>query len=149
MRPGGGGPTGVMPTPADSIEEFKVGTKNQTADFNASAGAQVQLVTKRGTNQWHGTGYEYYLDNFGTRTPLTITPAVPPRRRPSYHYNRFGGVYRWSDHPEGSAWRESGTSLPTTRASVSQLLHRTRAVPSDGMDRASCSSRTPTGLTAL
>src|SRR3984957_13416440 len=47
--PGGGGPTGVMPTPADTIEEFKVGTNNQTADFNASAGAQVQLVTKRGT----------------------------------------------------------------------------------------------------
>jgi hypothetical protein len=49
--PGGGGPTGVMPTPADSIEEFKVGTNNQTAVFKASAGTQVQLVTKRGQNQ--------------------------------------------------------------------------------------------------
>src|SRR6202166_4283314 len=48
--PGGGGPTGVMPTPADSIEEFKVGTNNQTADFNSSAGAQVRLITKRGTD---------------------------------------------------------------------------------------------------
>jgi hypothetical protein len=55
--PGGGAPTGVMPTPVDSIEEFKVGTTNQTADFNSSAGAQVQLVTKRGTNQIHGTVY--------------------------------------------------------------------------------------------
>src|SRR5437667_12256969 len=61
--PGGGGPSGVMPTPVDSIEEFKVGTTNQTADFNSSAGAQVQLVTKRGTNQIHGTVYEYYLAN--------------------------------------------------------------------------------------
>ena len=52
-----------MPTPADSIEEFKVGTNNQSADFNSSAGAQVQMVTRRGTNQWHGTGYWYYLDN--------------------------------------------------------------------------------------
>ncbi|HEX4543454.1 MAG TPA: carboxypeptidase-like regulatory domain-containing protein, partial [Candidatus Acidoferrum sp.] len=40
--PGGGGPSGVMPTPVDSIEEFTVGTTNQTADFNSSAGAQVQ-----------------------------------------------------------------------------------------------------------
>ena len=52
----GGGPTGVMPTPADSVEEFKVNTTNQTADFNSSAGAEVQVVTKRGTNAWHGNG---------------------------------------------------------------------------------------------
>ncbi len=54
---------GRFPTPADSVEEFKVGTTNQTADFNSSSGAQVQVVTKRGTNAWHGTAYEYYLDN--------------------------------------------------------------------------------------
>ena len=57
------GATGVMPTPQDSVEEFKVNATNQTADFNNSAGAQVEVVTKRGTNRWHGTGYEYYLDN--------------------------------------------------------------------------------------
>ncbi|HVN10132.1 MAG TPA: carboxypeptidase-like regulatory domain-containing protein, partial [Patescibacteria group bacterium] len=34
----GGGPTGVMPTPIDSIEEFKANTTGQTADFNSSAG---------------------------------------------------------------------------------------------------------------
>src|SRR5215472_4886559 len=56
--PGGGGPSGVMPTPVDSIQEFKVGTMNQTADFNGSAGAQVSMVTRRGTNTWHGTAYE-------------------------------------------------------------------------------------------
>ena len=41
-----GMPTGVLPTPIESIEEFKVGTVNQTADFNGSAGSQVQMVTK-------------------------------------------------------------------------------------------------------
>ena len=58
-----GGPTGVMPTPQDSVEEFKVNTAGQTADFNSSAGAEVKVVTKRGTNAWHGTAYEYYKDN--------------------------------------------------------------------------------------
>lgn len=86
----GGGPTGVMPTPADSVEEFKVDTANQTADFNSSAGAEVQVVTKRGTNAWHGTVYEYYLDNnFNANTwdnNVTGTPL------PSFHYNRFGGA---------------------------------------------------------
>jgi hypothetical protein len=50
----GNQPTGVMPMPIDSVEEFKVATSNQTADFNASSGMQVSIVTKRGTNAWHG-----------------------------------------------------------------------------------------------
>ena len=87
---GSGGPTGVIPTPADSIEEFKVGTNNQTADFNSSAGAQVSMVTKRGTNSWHGTAYEYYLDNnFNANTWDNNNTGTPI---PSYHYNRFGGA---------------------------------------------------------
>jgi carboxypeptidase family protein len=84
----GGGPTGVMPTPADSVEEFKVNTANQTADFNSSSGAQVQVVTKRGTNTWHGSAYDYYLDNNWNantwQNNFTKTPI------PGYHYSRFG-----------------------------------------------------------
>jgi len=80
-----------MPTPSDSVEEFKVNTTNQTADFNSSAGAQVQVVTKRGTNAYHGTAYEYYLDNnFNANSwqnNLNHTPL------PSYHYNRFGAAF--------------------------------------------------------
>lgn len=85
----GGAPTGVMPTPLDSIEEFKVNTANQTADFNSSAGAQVQVVTKRGTNSWHGTAYEYYFDN--NLNANTWDNNLSGTKLPSYHYNRGGG----------------------------------------------------------
>jgi hypothetical protein len=86
---GTAGPTGVMPTPADSVEEFKVNVAGQGADFNSSAGAQVQIVTRRGTNQWHGTAYEYYLDNnLNANTYENNFNGVPI---PSYHYSRFGG----------------------------------------------------------
>lgn len=88
--PGGGGPSGVMPTPVDSIEELRVGTTNQTADFNSSAGAQVQMVTKRGTNAWHGTGYEYYLDNNWNANSFDNNATKTPI--PSFHYNRFGAA---------------------------------------------------------
>ena len=88
--PGGGAPTGVMPTPVDSIEEFKVGTTNQTADFNSSAGAQVQLVTKRGTNQIHGTVYEYYLANNWNAN--TFDNNATGTKLPSYHYSHFGAA---------------------------------------------------------
>ena len=57
----GGNPSANVPTPVESVEEFKVSTFNQTADFNNSIGGQVQLATKRGTNQWHGSGYGYYF----------------------------------------------------------------------------------------
>src|SRR3989441_3015970 len=52
--------SGVVPTPIESVEEFRVNTFGQTADFNGSIGAQVQMVTKRGTDQWHGSGYGFY-----------------------------------------------------------------------------------------
>jgi hypothetical protein len=84
------GATGVMPTPIDSVEEFKVNITNQGADFNSSSGAQVQVVTKRGTDSWHGTVYEYYLDNnFSANTWQNNFNGVPA---PNYHYSRFGGA---------------------------------------------------------
>jgi len=82
------GPTGVLPTPSDSVEEFKVNSANQTADFNSSSGAQVQVATRRGTNAFHGSIYDYYLDNkFSANTwdnNLTGTPV------PNWHRSRFG-----------------------------------------------------------
>ena len=83
------GATGVMPTPADSVEEFKVNVAGMGADFNSSAGAQVQIVTKRGGNQWHGTAYEYYLDNnLNANTWDNNFNGLP---NASFHYSRFGG----------------------------------------------------------
>ena len=86
----GAGASGVMPTPVDSVEEFKVNTANQTADFNNSSGAQVQVVTKRGTNTWHGTAYEYYLDN--NFSANTWDNNLTGTKLPSFHYSRFGGA---------------------------------------------------------
>ena len=91
---GNGGPTGVIPTPQDSVEEFKVNTAGQTADFNSSAGAEVKIVTKRGTNSWHGTGYEYYKDNNWSSQSWqndynnSLQPGSAPL--PSFHYSRYG-----------------------------------------------------------
>jgi hypothetical protein len=86
----GGAPTGVMPTPIDSVEEFKVNTTGQTADFNSSAGAQVEMVTRRGTNDWHGTAYEYYLDNnFDANTWDRNNVGLGIA---DFHYSRFGAA---------------------------------------------------------
>jgi hypothetical protein len=91
--PVGGGynsaPSGMMPTPVESIEEFKVGVSNQTADFNGGAGGQIQMVTKRGTDTIHGSVYEYYTDNnFGGANTWDNNSTGTPQ--PSAHYSRFG-----------------------------------------------------------
>src|SRR5208282_1279786 len=49
----------------DSLEEFRVTTTNADADSGRSSGAQVSLVTKSGTNQFHGSLYEYNRTLFG------------------------------------------------------------------------------------
>ena len=91
----GGAPSGVIPTPVESIEEFKVGTSNQTADFAGAAGSQVQMVTKRGTKTIHGAAYEHYFgSNIGganfwknNHTPSANLPYTP---LPVTHRNRYG-----------------------------------------------------------
>ena len=86
----GNQPSGVMPTPVDSVEEFKVTTSNQTADFNNSSGMQVSIVTKRGTNAWHGTVYEYYLDNTMSGNTWQNNQSGTPV--PDWHRSWFGAA---------------------------------------------------------
>ncbi|HLW75958.1 MAG TPA: carboxypeptidase-like regulatory domain-containing protein, partial [Bryobacteraceae bacterium] len=95
----GGTPTGVMPTPIESIEEMRVGTLGQGADFNSAAGSQVQFATKHGTNAFHGALYEFYFANdVGAanlwRNNHTPDPAVGLNYTPlpATHRNRFGGA---------------------------------------------------------
>jgi hypothetical protein len=57
--------TGVLRSTLDSTEEFRVTTTSSNADAGRSSGAQVTLVTKSGTNTFHGALYEYNRNNLG------------------------------------------------------------------------------------
>jgi hypothetical protein len=59
--------TGVLRETQDSVDEFRVATSNTNADEGRSAGAQASLITKSGTNQFHGSLYEY------NRPTLTVS----------------------------------------------------------------------------
>jgi hypothetical protein len=96
-----GAPTGTLPTPVESVEEFKVSTSNQTADFASSAGSQTALITKRGSNQFHGSGYEYYYSSDvgqanswkNNHTPdVALGLPYTPVDATKTHRNRFGGT---------------------------------------------------------
>jgi hypothetical protein len=95
--------TGVLRSTLDSTEEFRVTTSNGTADAGRSSGAQVSLITKKGTNKFHGAAYEYYRptntvsNNFflknselsGALSGSGASPNVPAK----YLRNVFGGSF--------------------------------------------------------
>ena len=56
---GGSNFTPLRPNP-DSVQEFQLVTSNATAELGRSSGAQVTLITRSGTNQYHGNLFEYY-----------------------------------------------------------------------------------------
>ena len=56
---GGNAFTSVLPVTLDSVQEFRVTTSNYNADQGSTSGGQVAMVTKSGTNDLHGSAYEY------------------------------------------------------------------------------------------
>lgn len=102
---GGHAFTSVLPVTLDSVQEFRVTTTNYNADQGSSSGAQVALVTKSGTNDFHGSAYEYNRNTYtsandyfikaaqiqgclGNGTPLT---AKQCNQAPKLIRNVFGG----------------------------------------------------------
>ncbi len=56
--------TGVLRSTLDSVQEFRVTTSDANANEGRSSGAQVSMLTKSGTNQIHGSAYEYNRNTF-------------------------------------------------------------------------------------
>jgi len=89
LRAFSGGPEGAIPTPVESIQEFKVETNNPSGSLSVGGGAQVVMVTKRGGDQFHGSLYEYYR---GAALNANRWDAKRiGQKRPNIVDNRFGG----------------------------------------------------------
>jgi len=72
---GGHAFTSVLPVTLDSVQEFRVTTTNYNADQGSSSGAQVALVTKSGTNSFHGSAYEYNRNTYTSANDYFIKAA--------------------------------------------------------------------------
>ncbi|MGH9430653.1 MAG: TonB-dependent receptor domain-containing protein [Terriglobia bacterium] len=100
----------------DSLQEFKVTTSNYDAEFGSVSGALLQATTKSGTNQFHGTAFEFLRnDIFNSADPFT-------QLNPPIRWNQFGGsvggpikkdkVFFFGDYQ--ATRRRTGASLVTT-----------------------------------
>ncbi|RZU43632.1 carboxypeptidase family protein [Edaphobacter modestus] len=72
---------------SDAIAEFKVDSAVYTAENGGSAGGQVSVVSKSGSNQFHGKVFDFLRnDIFDARSPLNPTTS----KKPAFHLNQYG-----------------------------------------------------------
>jgi hypothetical protein len=85
----------VLPVTLDSVEEFRVTTSNAEADEGSAGGAQVALVTKSGTNNIHGSAYEYNRNSFVSANDYFLKASQlasgEPNQPQFLNRNIFGG----------------------------------------------------------
>jgi len=78
----------AIPAP-DAIQEFKVQTANYDASYGRGAGANVDLVSKTGTNEFHGSAWEFVRNNIFNANDFFLNHDGQPR--PELKQNQFGG----------------------------------------------------------
>jgi hypothetical protein len=89
--------TGVLRSTLDSTQEYRVTTASGNADSGRSSGAQVTLVTKSGTNRFHGSAYEYYRNRYFAAndwfTKKAQAGSAQANKPPQLTRNTFGGTF--------------------------------------------------------
>ena len=83
--------TSALPVTLDSVQEFRVTTANANATDGVASGAQVALVTKSGTNEFHGNIRWYYRTSGATANSYFNKATDPEIGRPKLQRNIGGG----------------------------------------------------------
>jgi outer membrane receptor protein involved in Fe transport len=74
----------------DAVQEFQVNTSGYSAEVGRAGGGTINMVTKSGTNDFHGTAFEFYRDK--SLNANTFTQNRAGLRKLPYHFNQFGGT---------------------------------------------------------
>jgi len=77
----------VMEPPIDAIAEFRILTHTANAEFGHSTGSTTNIITRSGTNQYHGTAWDFFRNN-AMDAKSFFADSVEP-----LHRNQFGGVF--------------------------------------------------------
>jgi hypothetical protein len=83
----------VQPSP-DSIQEFRVLTNDFDAEYGRNSGSVVNVVTKSGTNEWHGSVFEFFRNTVLNANDYCLTGIEGlPCAKPQFNQNQFGGTF--------------------------------------------------------
>lgn len=73
----------------DAVQEFQVNSNAYSAKYGNAGGAVINVITKSGTNEFHGSAFEFYRDrSMNANDPIQIAKGKPKQ---PYHFNQFGG----------------------------------------------------------
>ncbi|PYY17451.1 MAG: hypothetical protein DMG60_11585 [Acidobacteria bacterium] len=83
----------------DAVQEFQVNTNGYSAELGRAGGAVINVVTKSGTNSYHGTAFEFFRDRglnandpiYSLQRAFAQGAGKPLPLKPGYHFNQFGG----------------------------------------------------------
>jgi hypothetical protein len=75
----------------DSIQEFQQLTLNMSAQYGNSAGSITNLITKAGTNNWHGSAWEFFRNDVLDANDFFLNHNGVPRQ--PLRFNQFGGTF--------------------------------------------------------
>lgn len=73
----------------DAVKEFQVNSNAYSAEYGNAGGAVINVVTKSGTNNFHGSGFWFYRDRSMNANDLVSKNLGRPKS--PYHFNQFGG----------------------------------------------------------
>lgn len=80
----------VLRPPPDAIQEFKILTHSYSAEYGRNTGSVVNVVTKSGSNTWHGGVWEFNRDDKFQEKNYFVKLANQPK--PKFKQNQFGGA---------------------------------------------------------
>ncbi len=133
----------VLRVTPESLQEFRVQTTNADASFGRSSGAQVSLITKSGSNQFHGSGYLYYRPSTWLQANDFFNNAngvsQPSKERRNYGGSLLGPIIkdklffaifyeRFEENTETSVTRE----VPLASLGQGLVKYRASAAPPAG-----------------
>ena len=155
----------VLNAPPDSVEEFRVTTANSNADTGYSSGGQVALVTKSGTNSFHGSVYEYNRNTlFSANDPFlknSQLTAGQSNTAPKLLRNVFGAAvggpimknrlfffanYEGRRDAEGSSTLRS---VPSASLRAGDLVYECQTLSDGSLDTNTCPGGTVNGVSGV
>jgi hypothetical protein len=76
----------------DALQEFKIQTSTYSAEFGRQPGAQISFETRSGTNNWHGSAFDYLRNDVFDANNWFNDDATPTTPKPAERQNDFGGT---------------------------------------------------------